>query len=370
MLKKFLDYFRLTPTSLIVTLVILITLDCFIRFYWFHLFNQPGKMRLVNQEIESIARVKSELHKASGYKIVFLGDSQTYGSSVKTGNQTIPAFLEQELNRLEPGRQVKVFNFAFKGYGMSENYFLTEFLLHEDIDMVIYNISTSWFNRKDVLEHNNVTTLPDLKEQPEIARLGIKIARVDYRQKTEHKINIFVGKVWSLYQNRAAIAIMIFGKPVRAKITEYQLRITNPMEAEKKEVEEQRLSQPWYRKDWPKILGKIDYKFGNVNLAPQNPQVEFYKMIIKEMDNNDLRAMFYSSPQNLAILEKYYNMDKKAFDRTLATLENMTESKHVTYLDYTNLVPDRYFSDSIHMNADGHRQVARQLAKDIINSWK
>ncbi|MDT3698900.1 MAG: hypothetical protein RO469_05680 [Thermincola sp.] len=370
MLKKFLNYIRLTPKSFIVTLVILISFDFIVRFYWLHLFNQPGKMRLVNQEIESIARLKSELHKASGYKIVFLGDSQTYGSSVKTGDQTIPAILEQELNRLEPRRQVKVFNFAFKGYGISENYFLANFLLNEDIDMVVYNISTSWFNRTDVLEHSNVATLPGLKEKPQITRLGINLGQIDFRKKLEFIINASVGKVWSLYQNRTAISIMLLGKPLREKLTEIQLIITDPTEAKKRELEEQRLYQPWYQKDWNKILGKVDYKFGYINLAPQNPQVEFYKMILKELEHRKVHGIFYSSPQNLAMLQEYYNMDNTAFRKGLVTLDKMTESKYVTYLDYTNLVPEKYFSDSIHMNAHGHQLVASQLAKDIVNSWR
>jgi len=370
MLKNLLDYIKLTPKSLIATLVVLIALDFIVRFYWFNLYNQPGDMRLVNQEIESIARIKSELHKASGYKIVFLGDSQTYGSSVKTGDQTIPAFLEQELNILEPGGQVKVFNFAFKGYGISENYFLVNFLLNEDIDMVVYNLSTSWFNRKDLLEHNNVTTLPDLKVKQEITRLCPNLGQVGFRKTVENKINISVGKVWSLYQNRAAIAIMILGKPVRDKITEVQLKIMNPVEAKKRELEEQQLYQPWYQKDWNKILGKVDYKFGNFNLDPQNPQVELYNAILEELERNEVPSIFYGSPQNLAFLQKYYSMDNKAFNRCLVTLNKMTENKYVTYLDYTNLVPDTYFSDSIHMNARGNRLVAHQLAKDIVNRWK
>lgn len=370
MLNKILNYIRITPRSLAVTVVLLVLLDLIIRFYWIGLYQTPGRVRLVNDEVESLLRIERELQKAKGYKIVFLGDSQAYGSSVKNPSETIPAYLEQELRRQMPDKEIRVFNFAFKGMGISENYFIINTLLDNDVDLFVYNLSTSWFNRTKNFDHPNVIKLTDnLPAEKKLAKMGIKDDRV-FKDKLSDKIGLLVARYWSLYENRSAITTMILGKSVREKITDLQTKLTNPEDAQKKELEEQRLYQPWYTKDWKAILGKVNYKFGTINLNPYNPQVIFYKMILESINANKKPVVLYNSPQNITMLEKFYDMDEKEWEKNSAQIKKMTKNRYVTHFDYTYLVPDKYFTDAIHMDKTGNRIVAKQLADDIANNWR
>lgn len=369
-MQRFFNYFRITSRSAIVTIVILLVLDLVVRSHWSALFRQPGKVRLVNSELESLQRMKHEIKKAKGYKIVFLGDSQTYGSAVKDSSKTIPAYLEQNLMKSFPDKQIKVFNYAFKGYGISENYFIINSLTDADVDLFIYNISTSWFNRNKVLEHPNVVLLSDYyPDANKLAGLGIRDKR-SYTDKLSNQVSLLAGQVWSLYQNKSAITVMLLGKTVREKLTEWQLSLTNPKEALKKQEEEKQLFLPWYLKDWDKKIGKEKYVFGTVNLNNNNPQVFFYKSILNLLGKNKVNALFYNSPQNMKLIGKYYGIDEESWQQSKNDLKLITQNKNVAYLDYTDLVPDSNFSDTIHLDSKGNELVAKQLAADITKNRK
>ncbi|MCL4439411.1 MAG: hypothetical protein M1609_02110, partial [Firmicutes bacterium] len=353
--------------------------DGSVRLYWSSLYRTPGRVRLVNEELATLQTMRNQIKTAKGFKILFLGDSAVYGSAVKDSSQTIAAYLEQELNRRWPGRQVKVFNFSFKGFGMSENYFLLNAAVDTDPDLVIYNVSTGWFNREKAFEHPNVALLTDrFFGSSQISKTGILPHR-STRDKIADKLKQAVGRVWSFYQNRSAITTLILGKPVRAKLIEWQLALTNPAELQKQREEEAELYRPWYEKDWSVKLGEAGYKVGWVNLNSGNPQVIFYNQILDLLAAKKFNAFFYTSPQNLTLLNRYDMLDRKAWKVSFAKLSSMTSRQGLHLADYTNIVGNRYFSDSIHLNALGNRQVAQHLALDIseqlegtntFESWK
>jgi len=372
MCKGFLNYFRITTKSSLLTISLLLILDLGLRLYWANLYQQPGSVRLVNSEIESLQTMINEIKKAEGYKIVFLGDSQTYGSAVKDSSNTIPAYLERDLAKLFPDKQIKIFNLAFKGYGISENYFILNSLINDgvDVDLIIYNISTSWFNRNEILEHQNVVELSDYHlEAAKLDDLKIKYDR-SFREKFSAQVNLQVGNVWSLYQNRSAITGILLGKSFREKLTDWELKLINPKEALKRQKEEKDLYQPWFSKDWDSKIGKTNYTFGTVNTNNSNPQIIFYKMILNLLSDHEMNAIFYNSPQNTKMIDKYYGIDQEAWNKSLKNLKAITKNNYITYLDYTNSVPDSYFSDTVHLNSRGNELLAKQLEKDIIKNRK
>lgn len=369
MLRKFLEYIRLTPKTLVVILILLAALDGIVRLYWANLYREPGKVRLVNEELATLQTVRNEIRNAKGYKILFLGDSAAYGSAVRNSAQTVPAYLEQELNRLYPGKPVKVFNFAFKGYGMSENYFLLNSLADSGLDMVVYNVSINWFNREKQLEHPNVVGLSDSYFwEPFVAKTGVLPPRSG-KEKLEDKINENLGRVWNFYQNRSVIATLLLGKPLRTELSDLQLTITNPRELTKQRQEDADLYRPWYQKDWSVKLGKAGYTVGKLNLRDNNPQVTFYNLMQELLVEKQIKALIYTSPQNFTLLNRYKMLDVPAWTASIGQLRDMTTRQGISFQDYSTLVDNRYFSDTVHLLAPGNRLVAEQLAKNIALQW-
>jgi len=365
MLKKIYDFIKITPLTLAVIFVLLVITDVGLRYYWAEYYQEPGRTRLLNQEPATLRALRDEVNSAEGYKILFLGDSAVYGSAVKEPAQTIPAYLEQELNNSLTGRQVKVFNFAFKGYGMSENYFILNSLADAGIDLVVYNVSTGWFNREKVLEHTNVLLLGSEFYRPDlIAKTGVATS-TDQRKKFDNQVDQVLGQIWKLYRTRSAITTLILGKPLRGVLTDWQLALTDPAVLSRRNKEEAKIFQPWDQKDWSEDMMKMDYKIGTVNLNGGNPQVIFYNLILDLLSAKRITGLCYTSPQNFLMLSRYNKLDRKAWDTSLVRLRSITQRPGIVYTDYSNLVPDSYFTDTIHLNGPGNLMVAKQLARDI-----
>lgn len=369
MLKKFVEYIRITPKTLVVIIILFMAVDGIMRLYWATLYRGPGKVRLVNEELATLQTMRNEIMSAKGYKILFLGDSAAYGSAVHSGAQTVSAYLEQELNQRYPGKQVKVFNFAFKGYGMSENYFLLNSLADSGLDMVVYNVSINWFNRAKVLEHPNVLYLSDTYFwEPFVAKTGVLQPRPK-KEKLEDKIAEDVGKIWSFYQNRSAITTLLLGKSLRAQLSDLQLAITKPKKLVIQRQEEVDLYRPWYQKDWSVKLGKAGYTVGKLNLSNNNPQVVFYNLMQEIMVQKKIKGLIYTSPQNFTLLKRYKMLDLPAWTASIGQLRDKTQRQGITFKDYSTLVDDRYFSDTVHLLAPGNKAVAEQLAENIAEQW-
>lgn len=370
MLKKFWEYIRITPQTLAVIFILLLLLDGTIRLYWANLYRVPGNVRLVNEELATLQTMRNQIRAAKGYKILFLGDSAAYGSAVRNGGQTVPAYLEKELNRLYPGKQIKVFNFAFKGYGMSENYFLLNSLADAGLDMVVYNVSINWFNREKAMEHPNVMRLSDTYFwEPMAAGTGVIKPRTA-REKLADKINEAVGRVWSFYQNRSAITTILLGKSLRAELSDLQLAITNRRELARQRQEEAELYRPWDEKDWSVKLGQAGYKVGSLNLRDNNPQVIFYDLMQEMMVEKRIKGFIYTSPQNFTLLNRYKMLDLPAWTASIGQLREMTVRQGITFADYSTLVDNRYFSDTVHLLAPGNKLVAEQLARTTALQWE
>jgi hypothetical protein len=369
MLKKFLEYIRITPKALVVIIILLVAIDGIVRLYWANLYRVPGRVRLVNEELTTLQTMRNEIRTAKGYKILFLGDSAAYGSAVQSSAQTVPAYLEQELNRCYPDKQVKVFNFAFKGYGMSENYFLLNSLADSGLDMVVYNVSINWFNRTKVLEHPNVLHLSDTYfGEPLVAKTGVLQQRTK-KERLKDKINEDVGRIWSFYQNRSALTTLLLGKSLRARLSDLQLAITNSGKLVEQRQEEVDLYRPWHQKDWSVKLGKAGYTVGKLNLRDNNPQVVFYNLMREILVQKKIKALIYTSPQNFTLLNRWEMLDLPAWTASVGQLQDMTVRPGITFKDYSTLVDDRYFSDTVHLLAPGNMAVAEQLAQNIAEQW-
>lgn len=369
MLKRFWEYIRITPQTLAVILILLLVLDGAVRLYWANLYRVPGSVRLVNEELATLQTMRNRIKAAKGYKILFLGDSAAYGSAEQNGSHTVPAYLEQELNRLYPDRQVKVFNFAFKGYGMSEAYFVLNSLADSGLDMVVYNVSINWFNRAKAMEHPNVMRLSDTYfGEPLVVRTGVLKPRTA-REKLADKINEGVGRVWSFYQNRSAITTLLLGKSLRTQLSELQLAITNPEKLAGQRQQEADLYRPWYRKDWSVKLGQAGYTVGKLNLRDNNPQVIFYNLMQELMVQKKIKALIYTSPQNFTLLNRYKMLDLPAWTASIDRLRQMTVRQGINFADYSTLVDNRYFSDTVHLLAPGNKLVAERLAGTIAAQW-
>lgn len=276
--------------------------DVLVRYYWVGMYAHPGNVRLANEEVATLRSMQEQIKEAEGYKILFLGDSQTYGSAVKRPDQTIPAYMEKELRSRYPERKIKAFNYAFKGYGPVENYFLLNSLADADLDLVVYNVSTSWFQRAKTLEHPNVVKLSQKYYREDLVRRAGVPTQKQFKDRVSDQLDQWVGRGWSLYQNRSTIATWIFDQSLRQIIENSYQGLARPSQLAKKQLEERQLYQPWQEKNWRAILGAKPQQFGQVKLAPDNPQLQFYQLMLGLLEEQKIAGQFYISPAKYCLI--------------------------------------------------------------------
>jgi len=151
-------------------------------------------------------------------------------------------------------------------------------------------------------------------------------------------------------------------------LSDLQLAVINPGELVRLHREEADLFSPWYWKDWSVKLGKAGYIVGKIDLSDDNPQVVFYNLIQEISVRKKIKALIYTSPQNFTLLNRYKMLDLPAWTVSIEELRDMTV-KGITFKDFSTLVDDRYFSDTVHLLARGNKLVALQLAENISQQW-
>lgn len=353
--------FGLNFTRIVLMVFILLLTDVAIEKEENKLLAEPAQIRLATQEVDSIRALQRQIKLSRGYNVVFLGDSIVYGSSVGP-RQTIPFYLEQELRKKYPQQNIRVFNYGYKGYGVSETFFMLNSLRGTGVDLVVFGLSSGWFNRKPVLEHANVVKLnPDVFQKSRVSKLGVALPDSD-KDLWERRLSVFLAEHWALYRNRSTIAAKILGKSLAEKIFESKLAVYDPAAYRNDRIYWEEVRRPWYEKEFQK---RNISKFGWVNQSPTNPQLGFYELLMDMVQAEGVTSLFYVTPVNYDLFASYNLIDYSAWNKSRSGLKDLSRPPGTNYVDFSDAVPGKYFADSVHMLAPGNKLLAGKIAAEI-----
>lgn len=353
---------KLNLNRIILVLILLLLIDIPVRTFEAELMKSPAQLRLATQEVDSIQALIHKIKISKGYKIVFLGDSTVYGPSGGP-KQTTPFYLEEYLRARYPDKDIKVFNISYKGYGISEEFFILNALRQCKIDLVIYGINMSWFNRNQVVEYTNAAKVnPDIFNKGEVD----KLVRLDTSfDSLRRPVSDFLAQNWALYRNRSNIGSLILHKSLVEKLYDLKLKIYYPKWYVKQEQYWENLRLPWYTKNFSKEFSPDpSVKIGYFNLKTENPQVKFLDLIEGILAQESIPALFYATPYNRDMLNSYNRFDGEEFNLARKTLPTLIDP-NVNYIDYSYEMPSAYFADSVHLLSNGHKLLAAKLAVEI-----
>jgi hypothetical protein len=360
-LSKIKQLFGLNFTRIVLIVFILLLTDVAIKKEENKLLAEPAQFRLATQELDSIRALQRQIKLSRGYNVVFLGDSVVYGSSIGP-RQTIPFYLEQELRKKYPRQNIRVFNYGYKGYGISETFFMLNSLRGAGVDLVVFGLSSGWFNRKPVLEHANVLKLtPDVFQKPRVIKLGVALPDSD-NDLQEQRLSGFLAEHWALYRNRSTIAAGILGKSLAEKIFESKLAVYDPAAYRNNRIYWEEVRIPWYEKDFQKH--KIS-KLGWINLSPANPQLGFYQLLMDLVRAEGMTPLFYVTPVNYDLFASLNLIDHSNWNKSRSGLRVLSRSMATNYVDFSDAIPGRYFADSVHLLASGNKLLAGKIAAEI-----
>ncbi len=363
-MPKFKQLLSLNFIRVALVILILLLLDLFIENYENKLLAQPAQIRLATHEADSIQALRRQIKESRGYKIVFVGDSVVYGPAGGS-RETIAFYLAEELQQKYPHREIRVFNYGYKGYGISEAFFMLNTLRRSGVDMVIFGVNFNWFNRKTVVDHiNPAKASPDIFQKAQVNHLGVTLPNPGSSPGSK-TISGFLSEHWALYRNRSTIAATVLGKSLAEKLYDYRYMVFDPPVYRKQQAYWQDILRPWYEKDIRKVFSPGNSKLGWINLSPANPQVGFYRLIIDLVRDEQVTPLFYVSPFNYEMYESYDKLDRHTLNKYLAELKAQSRPQETNFVDFTYAIPGKYFVDSVHMLPPGHKLLAGKLAAEI-----
>lgn len=318
----------------------------------------PLIRRLPADDNNTLTLWKQELAGDDGFKVIFLGDSVVHGGGVPREDQTIPSYVAHHLQSLMPERELTVHCFSLPGCTPADTLNILQFIVDTQPDLVIYDVNIGWFGSEKVMEHPRLAELsrPTDPKGPKIADSTKEIG-------LEQQLQDLVADHWALYRYRILLNYLWFGEPLREKLVlkvgeeETEKNLTSPEEAFK----------PWYEKDLS-VLQETKGKLGYCVLNDSNQHWVSYRKLIKVLEERQIKSTFFMVPRNKTLYNKYELLDERVLAEQQDKLASVARQSGITVFDYTYGVADRYFTDSVHLTAEGNQLLARTLTWDLVQS--
>ncbi|HZK70035.1 MAG TPA: SGNH/GDSL hydrolase family protein, partial [Clostridia bacterium] len=156
------------------------------------------------------------IQKASGYKVVFIGDSVVEGATVKDNANTIPAYFKELTNHAFPGKNVLVYNLAIPGNRSSDIYYTYRKIYNTHAaDLIIMNLNYAFYSdemlKEALIARSELYKKEIMSDEAKV--LGLKYA---YLESDALKLV----EQWHLYGMREELSYNIFGANPRQKLFE------------------------------------------------------------------------------------------------------------------------------------------------------
>ncbi|MEW6524099.1 MAG: hypothetical protein AB1445_11150 [Bacillota bacterium] len=326
---------QLGARTLLVVLANLVVIDVALRFFLPGLVHE-AHIRALKQDPGGLLVSAAQVARAPGPKVVFLGDSQMYGSAVSDESLTIPGFYSRALG---PG--VQVYNLGMRGYGPREVLYLADVLAGSGVDLVIYNLSLGWF------DPHGSAPVPDVDHLlPLWGRPGSVVWDRVQRLPVLERAKLAVRQNWMLLAHRHLLRQLLLSS----------VGLADPFKSGGFE-----LLLPWYQRQFDARVMPV---FGRPVLESENPVLRELEMAVERLTRSGTSVFVYVSPQNRAMYQHYTGWDQDAVERSLLVVANSVAAAGGVFADYLELVEAEWFSDTIHLLAEGHRQVAARLLAD------
>ena len=318
----------------------------------------PLIRRLPADDNDTLTLWKQELAGDDGFKVVFLGDSVVHGGGVPREDQTIPSYVAHYLQSLMPERDLAVHCFSLPGCTPADTFNILQFIVDTQPDLVIYDVNIGWFGSEKVMEHPRLAELsgPADHQAPQTAGSTKEIG-------LEQQLKVLVADHWALYRYRILLNYLWFGEPLKEKLV---LKVEQE-EAENRLTSLEEVFKPWYEKDFSG-LKETKGKLGYCVLNDSNQHWVSYRKLIEVLEEHRIKSTFFMVPRNKTLYNKYDLLDETVLAEQQDKLASAARQSGITVFDYTYGVADRYFTDSVHLTAEGNQLLARTLTWDLVQS--
>ena len=356
---------------LVWALAFFFLLDVGIRIY----FSQPNMLeRNIDRGIGSLPYFFNQMDRHRGPSVAWVGASVMQGYQNVSADRTFPALVEQTLGKSAKYNSIKSFNLAAAGHNFGDHYSIfTEALRHKP-DLVVVAIHFKSFSQHAStsipIQHEELTAF--LPNDDKLAELldRFRVTKFEYRM---FRMDQAIRNVWALYRYRELIPQMAFhtADPPAYVMNDY-FRATFGFYSEERQSARLRYDDPEERsidylwKLLPDSLIARNHEIcANLDFSDSNINWRTFKDICELARKKKVNVLFYLTPINHAIVaqEKFFDWNMlRGFKQAVA--QQVRGNGHLL-VDLTTTVDSAFFSDTDHINMNGHAQVAYRMSREV-----
>jgi len=312
------------------------------------------------------------IQKASGYKVVFIGDSVVEGATVKDNANTIPAYFKELTNHAFPGKDVLVYNLAIPGNRSSDIYYTYRKIYNTHAaDLIIMNLNYAFYSdemlKEALIARSELYKKEIMSDEAKV--LGLKYA---YLESDALKLV----EQWHLYGMREELSYNIFGANPRQKLFEVSKKLLTLENGKQKSIStdnsQSTLDKPWWaNKPYPE--DKINHwmeAFHIDKLDNKNVGFLFLNKMISDISKSQMNTITFLTPINWKMVDEYNLMKFGTnFNNNMGTIKEKFHQGDLPLLDFSKAIDSDEFNDLFHLISNGNKKVAELLlnaTKDII----
>jgi hypothetical protein len=346
-----------------------VLLDVIVRIY----FAQPNLLlRNIDRGIGSLPYLFSQMDKHEGPKIAFVGASVMQGYQNVAADRTFSALVERQLNATAKYKGTKSFNLASAGHNFGDHYCLLAETIRHKPDLIVVAMHFKSFSQHIStgvpIQHKSlVNYISNDPKRDEMLR-RFQISKTDYYL---YRLDGLVRRISAFYRYHELIPQMISGSadsPPFAILDHYKAALglysTSQAVARMHDPEDRSTDYLW--KLLPEQLVMHNHEIcSNLDFSDSNVNWRSFKDICELGRKEKVNILFYLTPINKAIVTEQNFFDWNILrNYKQVVIQQVRQNGHLL-ADVTNAVDAPYFSDTDHLNMNGHAQVSRKMTKEI-----
>lgn len=298
-----------------------------------------------------IDRLSQAIKASKEDYVIILGDSVAF-SGPGPATQSIGYYLA-EWGRKEQGLSApRIYNLSMPAMQTGDIYTMLLKLEEQGIaaNKLIFNVIYAGFAERSPDPPPVFWLKAELKRLDPDSYNDIYPALIANGYKEEEPVIAAIKKV--LWDN---IALLKYNDVLRLTVVKY-------IPVLKERVDALGDARPWYEKEGLKeLLEEPEYQKGfndkPVVMDQANPQIYFLDKIMAHQKGK--KTLVFIGGANTELMAEEVN--KPGYQSNLTAIDNYFNSQEIRYINFQDKIDNRYFTDHVHLTAEGYRRMAEIL---------
>ena len=361
-----------------IVFVFLVALDFWVRAYVKHpdlIVRNEGHAPI------AVPYLLEQMNITKDVAVAWAGASVSQGINTTTPTTTTPAVVEELLQKTKA--PVRVYNLSHAGNIIADNYCLTHASINHGADLVVFEIVFGLFGGRgrgiQSAKHEFIWYMRDL---PDFAHVRNTLLLVNGSSWRRSFPKLLTKNHWALFNYRAVLLHHFFGRhePIGTQVGDKLMLAKNMTIARYGHKvfgdppREKNTDYFWkYKQDQTMIKVATDHfkkKMSKLRVTVDERRMRLIARACVEGKKKNTPVLFYLAPINKELLDDRKAMNWETYDRFRAVVKESLKRQGCDLYDLTDQVPSKYFTDSQHMNMNGHQKMANVLVRPIAKMLK